>query len=97
MTAEIFIDTNVLLYSLDEAPQSQQKRQIAQQILMNERWGWSVQVAAEFFVNATSPKRQFRMATADAAMLVKNWLNYPTQELTPEVVLAAIAFINVFN
>lgn len=90
MTADVFIDTNVLLYSFDEEPQSHQKRRIAQQLLINERWGWSVQVAAEFFVNATSPKRQFRMATNDAATLVRNWLSYPTQELTPKVVLAAI-------
>lgn len=70
MTDEVFVDTNILLYSIDEDPASQEKRQRSQQILLTERWGWSVQVAAEFFVNATSPKRQFRLASADAAALL---------------------------
>jgi predicted nucleic acid-binding protein len=90
MNADVFIDTNVLLYSLDEEPQSQPKRQMAQQILMTERWGWSVQVAAEFFVNATSPKRPFRMAAADAAALLENWFQYPILELTPELVRESV-------
>ncbi len=90
MTADVFIDTNILLYCLDEEPQSQPKRQMAQQILTTQRWGWSVQVAAEFFVIATSPKRPFRMATADAAALIKNWLTFPTLDITPELVRAAI-------
>jgi hypothetical protein len=45
--------------------------------------GWSVQVAAEFFVNATSPKRPFRLTHAAAAALVDAWLAFPTLELTP--------------
>lgn len=31
------------------------------------------------------------MATADAAALVTNWLSYPTQAITPDLVRAAIA------
>jgi hypothetical protein len=53
MTAEVFVDTNVLLYTIDEDPTSASKRQRAQQLLLSENWAWSVQVAAEFFVNAT--------------------------------------------
>ena len=67
MNAEVFVDTNVLLYAIDEDPASASKRQRAQQLLLSERWGWSVQVAGEFFVNATSAKRPFRLAAADAA------------------------------
>jgi predicted nucleic acid-binding protein len=90
MSADLFIDTNVLLYSIDEDPASAPKRQRPQQILLTERWGWSVQVAAEFFVNATSPKRPFRLASADAVALVETWFAYPTLQLTAELVRAAI-------
>jgi predicted nucleic acid-binding protein len=90
MTANVFIDTNILLYSIDEDPASLQKRQRAQQILLTEQWAWSVQVAAEFFVNATSPKRPFRLATADATALLEAWFAYPILDLTPDVVRAAI-------
>ena len=43
-TAEVFVDTNVLLYTIDEDPASATKRLRAQQLLLSERWGWSVQV-----------------------------------------------------
>lgn len=90
MTAAVFLDTNVLLYSIDEDPASLPKRTRAQDILLTERWAWSVQVAAEFYVNATSPKRPFRLPSADAAALVDTWFAFPTVELTPELVRTAI-------
>ena len=71
MNAEVFVDTNVLLYTIDEEPANAAKRERAQELLLSERWSWSVQVAAEFFVNATSPKRPFRLPAADAATLVE--------------------------
>jgi len=90
MTAEVFVDTNVLLYTIDEDPTSASKRQRAQQLLLSERWGWSVQVAAEFFVNATSAKRPFRLAAADATTLLENWFAFPTMTITPDLVRTAI-------
>ncbi|NLY00440.1 MAG: PIN domain-containing protein [Rhodopirellula sp.] len=90
MNAEVFVDTNILLYTIDEDPASASKRQRAQQLLLSEPWGWSIQVAAEFFVNAISPKRPFRLDSADAAALVENWLAYPTLGLTADLVRAAI-------
>lgn len=89
MNADVFVDTNVLLYTIDEDPASASKRQRAQQLLLSERWGWSVQVAAEFFVNATSPKRPFRLAATDAAALVETWFAFPTLELAPALFRAA--------
>ncbi len=89
MNAEVFVDTNVLLYTIDEDPASASKRQRAEQLLLSERWGWSVQVAAEFFVNATSAKRPFKLAAVDAAALVETWFTLPTAELTPALVRAA--------
>jgi predicted nucleic acid-binding protein len=47
-------------------------------------------VAAEFFVNATSVKRPFRLAGTDAASLVETWLAYPTLPVTSDLVRAAI-------
>ena len=90
MTAEVFIDTNVLLYTIDEEPASIQKRDQARTLLLTERWGWSIQVAAEFFVNATSHKRPFRLASHDASACVETWLLYPTQPMTIDILREAI-------
>src|SRR5262245_6719365 len=97
MTAAVFVDTNVLLYSIDDDPANVAKRDRARQLLLTEPWGWSVQVAAEFFVNATSPKRPFRLAAADAAKLVDNWLAFPIQSMTPDIVRAAIDYHQRFG
>ena len=97
MNAEVFVDTNVLLYTIDEDPASNEKRERARQLLLSERWGWSIQVAAEFFVNAVSPHRQFRLAAGDAAAFVETWLSYPTLPLTPDLVRHAIAFHQRFQ
>jgi predicted nucleic acid-binding protein len=97
MSADVFVDTNVLLYTIDEDPTSAPKRLRAQELLLSERWGWSVQVAAEFFVNATSAKRPFRLAIADAAALLETWFAYPTVQLTPELVRAAIDLCQRFQ
>jgi predicted nucleic acid-binding protein len=59
MNAEVFIDTNILLYTIDEDPASASKRERAQQLLLSEPWSWSIKVAAEFYVNAISPKRPY--------------------------------------
>lgn len=90
MIADAFVDTNVFLYTIDEDPASAPKRQRAQQLLLSERWGWSVQVASEFFVNATSQKRPFRLSPAAAAILVEAWFAFPTIEITPALFRAAL-------
>src|SRR5213596_2874765 len=97
MSADVFVDTNVLLYTIDEDPASAPKRLRAQELLLSERWGWSIQVAAEFYVNATSAKRPFRLASADAAALLETWFAYPSVRLTPELVRAAIGLSQRFQ
>ena len=52
--------------------------------------GWSVQVAAEFFVNATSAKRPFKLAAAAAVALVETWLTFPTLDVTPALFRFAV-------
>ena len=90
MSAEVFIDTNVFLYSLSDNPQEQLKAERARQVLLSENWGWSVQVAGEFFHIATSPKRQFRISRSAASELLENWLSFPTASLGPSTVRAAL-------
>jgi len=90
MIADVFIDTNILLYAIDEDPANAAKRQQAQRLLLAELWGWSVQVAAEFYVNATSVKRPFKLTAPEALALIETWLAFPTLDLTPGLVRAAI-------
>lgn len=97
MSAEVFVDTNVFLYAIAEDTESAPKRDRARALLLTERWGWSVQIASEFFVNATSVRRPFRLAPADAAALVETWLAYPTAHVTADTVRKAISLHQRFS
>jgi predicted nucleic acid-binding protein len=90
MSAEVFIDTNVFLYSLSNNPEEQLKAERARQLLLNENWGWSVQVAGEFYHIATSHRRQFRLSPSLAKQYVETWLNFPTTPVTASTVRDAL-------
>lgn len=90
MNAEAFIDTNVFLYALSDRPEEQQKAERARELLLIENWGWSVQVAGEFYHIATSAKRQFRLPHSSAMEYVETWLKFPTASLHPSTVLSAL-------
>lgn len=53
MTAEIFIDTNILLYAQSRHPAEADKRTRAREVMKAGRIGLSAQVLGEFYVNAT--------------------------------------------
>jgi predicted nucleic acid-binding protein len=98
MNAEVFVDTNVFLYSISDQLEEQAKTERARQLLLNERWAWSVQVAGEFFSTATSPKRPFfRLPIDQAAEYVKTWLEFPTASLTPSTVLRTLEHSSDFT
>ena len=54
MTADCFVDTNVLLYAISSHPDEQAKAEAARRILGHEHFGLSGQVLQEFVVNATT-------------------------------------------
>jgi predicted nucleic acid-binding protein len=97
MNAEVFIDTNVLLYSLSDRPEEQAKAERARQLLLTENWGWSVQVAGEFYHVATSAKRQFQLPHSSAMEYVETWLKFPTASLHPSTVLNALQLRDRFH
>jgi len=56
-TIPAFVDTNVLLYAASTNPAEADKRNAARSVLARGDYGFSVQVAQEFFVNATGKLR----------------------------------------
>ncbi len=86
-----FVDTNVLLYRFaDEHGPDAAKRTVASQIIDGD-FSISVQVLQEFYWQATHPRGGTRLDETDASAVVRNLAEQPVQELTPELVVAAIA------
>jgi len=52
MTAEVFLDSNVLLYACSSAAGDAAKRQVAEELITNHPFALSAQVLQEFIANA---------------------------------------------
>jgi predicted nucleic acid-binding protein len=72
-TIPVFVDTNVLLYAASTNPSEADKRDAARAILVAGDYGFSVQVAQEFFVNATG-KLKPPLSSADAMQFLQEIL-----------------------
>ena len=92
-----FLDTNILLYSLDLQPVQPAKTLLATQILASTDLVLSVQVLQEFYVQATHPRRPDALPHDIAARLIQKWLRFRIQENTVAVLQAALAIKERFQ
>lgn len=88
MTAECFIDTNVLLYAGSGAPEDRTKRNTARSLLGRPGIGFSAQVLQEFYHAAVCKKRLGITHTA-ALTILGSLAPFPVLPVTRELVLAA--------
>lgn len=72
-------------------PVEARKADIALELLDHDDVAVSVQVLQEFYVQATRPTRGRRLSHAEAVALVEAFLRFRVQELTPALMLNAIA------
>jgi predicted nucleic acid-binding protein len=85
----VFLDTNILLYSISGDPDEAGKRQRAL-ALLDRDVRLSVQVLQEFYVQATRASRPDALPHEIAAGLVRAWQRFETQETTLAIVNAAL-------
>lgn len=86
----IFLDTNVLLYSISRAPEEADKRQRAIALLGRDDCALSVQVLQEFYVQATRSTRADTIPHDIAAGLIEVWQRFPVQSIDMNVLTAAL-------
>jgi len=89
MTAEVFLDSNVLLYSCSAAADEAATRQVAEDLILNRPFAISAQVLQEFIANALHKPRlgiteSNIEATLQMAALVR------VQPVTHELVVSAV-------
>ncbi len=90
MSAFVFLDTNILLYSISSEPAEQQKKAAALKLLSRTDAGLSIQVLQEFYVQATRPTRAECLSHELAAGLIRTWTRFAVQPMTLEVLTAAL-------
>lgn len=86
-----FVDTNILVYSLDLGPSQPEKTAIALEILSQTDIALSVQVLQEFYVQATHPRRPDALPHDLAERLIQKWLRFRIQENTVAVLQSALS------
>jgi predicted nucleic acid-binding protein len=86
----VFVDTNILLYSVSSAPLEQDKRRVAVDILNRHDCVLSVQVLQEFYVQASGAKPAFGLPHDLAADFIKVWMRFRVEPITPSVMLRAL-------
>ncbi|HUE73826.1 MAG TPA: PIN domain-containing protein [Pirellulaceae bacterium] len=85
-----FVDTNILLYAISGDPGERDKSAVAVKLLEAPDLAMSVQVLQEFYVQATPPTRAQRISHVEAQALIESWLRFPVQEMTVDVLRAAL-------
>ena len=87
----IFLDTNVLLYSVSSAPADTHKCAVASGMMRRRDSVISIQVLQEFFHQATRPSRLDRMTAELAIELVDSWRRFAIVENTADILAAGMA------
>jgi predicted nucleic acid-binding protein len=85
-----FVDTNILIYSLDLEPAQPEKTAIAEEILTHTDIALSVQVLQEFYVQATSARRSDALSHDVAVRLIEKWQRFRIQDNTTAVLQSAL-------
>jgi predicted nucleic acid-binding protein len=92
-----FVDTSVLLYAVGTAAADAPKKDVALRLLQAADLALSVQVLQEFYVQATRPSRPDPLSQAQATLLVEAFLRFQVQELTMDLLKAAMGARELFQ
>ncbi len=86
----VFLDTNILLYSISDDPPDNKKRRTALELLGLDDIGLSIQVLQEFYVQATRQSRTKPLTPALAAGFISKWSRFAIQPMTMDILLEAL-------
>lgn len=89
MTAEAFLDTNVLLYACSAAKEDSAKKQVASELILDANFGLSSQVLQEFISNALrKPSLGLSESSIDATLELAT--HVPVQPVDLSLVIQAV-------
>ena len=89
MTVAVFLDTNILLYSISDQPADADKPDVARGLLAGEGCSISVQVLQEFVHQSTRPSRPGAITPAKAWTMVDAWRRFRVAETTLPLLASA--------
>ncbi len=96
MTAEVFLDTNILLYACSSATEDASKRKIAEELITRSTFAISAQVLQEFIANALrKPKLGISESNIDATLRMAAMVR--VVPITHELIVSAVILRRKFS
>ena len=89
MNADVFFDTNVLVYAAMRTAKDERKRERALHLIRSENFGTSAQVLQEFYVTVVK-KAARPLSPLEAAEWIEHWAEFPCQAIERRLVQIAI-------
>ena len=89
MTADVFFDTNVLVYAALGTGKDEPKRKRALQLVDSQNFGTSAQVLQEFFVTVVK-KASRPLSAAQALEWIEQWAAFPCQSVDHRLLRVAV-------
>jgi predicted nucleic acid-binding protein len=89
MNAEVFFDTNILVYAAIGTTGEERKRERALRLIESEDFGTSAQVLQEFYVTVVK-KAARPLSALQASEWIVQWAEFPCQAIDRELVQIAI-------
>lgn len=89
MTAEVFLDTNILLYACSSADADAEKYAIAKQLILESNFAISAQVLQEFIANALK-KKILGISENQIDATMELTAHVPVQPISHELIISAI-------
>lgn len=96
MNADVFLDTNVLVYAATGTGKDEPKRKRAIELIESQDFGTSAQVLQEFFVTVVK-KVSRPLSAAEALEWIEQLTAFPCHPIEPELVRIAIAHSEQFG
>ncbi len=89
MTANVFFDTNVLVYAAIGTGRDAWKQKRALELIRSEDFGTSAQVIQEFFVTVVR-KASRPLSAVQAMEWIEQWIEFPCQSIDHRLVRIAV-------
>lgn len=96
MIAEVFLDTNILLYACSSAPTGRAKQQRAEHLILNASFALSAQVLQEFIANALR-KKSLGLSEANIDAMLELASHASVLPITHELIVASVALRRRFQ
>ena len=89
MNADVFFDTNVLVYAAVGTGKDKRKQERALELIDSQDFGTSAQVLQEFFVTVVR-KASRPLSALEAMEWIEQWTAFPCQAIDSQLVRIAI-------